>query len=250
MKTATKLLAFVMICVIVAASFAACSEKRILIIDDDTNSSMSSGVSDVTSNDDDAVEPSSETSEESLDPSEKVNGTYGNETMPDNIYVPQDTIVIEETRVVYGYNDIVVDNLIFDELKNTVIGHLTFKLINNDTEFAVAACSNNASVIIPSSINSIPVTQIYDEGFKARFIPDIVIPKTVKSIGIAAFSGGDYKPLNAVYYEGTAEEWRSISIDSWANDRLIKAPKFYYSDTEPTEEGNYWRYVDGVPTVW
>ena len=25
---------------------------------------------------------------------------------------------------------------------------------------------------------------------------------------------------------------------------------FYYSENEPTDEGNYWHYVDDVPTVW
>ena len=240
MKISAKLLAFILIGGIIATALAACSEKRILIIDDDTDAALLSELS----NDGDAVEPSSTT-----------NSTYGNETMPDNIYASQEynsgvpTTTIEDTRVVYGHNDIFVDNLVFDDNKNTVIGHLTFKLINNDTEIAVAAYDSHSSVIIPSSINSMPVTQIYAEGFKARFIPDIVIPKTVKSIEVAAFSG-DYKPLNAVYYEGTAEEWSSINIDPWSNDRLINAPKYYYSEEQPTESGNYWHYVDGVPTVW
>ena len=25
---------------------------------------------------------------------------------------------------------------------------------------------------------------------------------------------------------------------------------YYYSQARPTTEGNYWRYVDGVPTAW
>ena len=25
---------------------------------------------------------------------------------------------------------------------------------------------------------------------------------------------------------------------------------YYYSETQPTTSGNYWRYVNGVPTAW
>jgi hypothetical protein len=34
------------------------------------------------------------------------------------------------------------------------------------------------------------------------------------------------------------------------NIELENAPRYYYSETEPTEPGNYWHYVDGVPTPW
>ena len=55
--------------------------------------------------------------------------------------------------------------------------------------------------------------------------------------------------LRKVYYGGTASDWSSISI-GYDNDYLKRATRYYYSKTQPTEVGNYWHYVDGVPTVW
>ena len=57
-----------------------------------------------------------------------------------------------------------------------------------------------------------------------------------------------YALYGTVYYEGTEEEWNNIrfSIDS---DKT-KSNLYFYSETEPTENGNYWHYVDDVPTAW
>jgi hypothetical protein len=52
-----------------------------------------------------------------------------------------------------------------------------------------------------------------------------------------------------VYYTGTAETWAGIEIGSW-NYELTGATLYYYSETAPTEAGNYWHYVDGVSTPW
>ena len=90
MKRTVKLLAFLMACIIISASFAACSKKRILVIDDYTSGSAAS--------DDASVDPSDETTAYigqtpggSTSSSGKINGAYGNETMPDDIYVSPDT---------------------------------------------------------------------------------------------------------------------------------------------------------------
>ncbi len=36
----------------------------------------------------------------------------------------------------------------------------------------------------------------------------------------------------------------------YSNSNLTSATRYYYSETTPTEAGNYWHYVDGVPTPW
>lgn len=67
------------------------------------------------------------------------------------------------------------------------------------------------------------------------------------SIGEGAFNGCG--SLKTVYYNGTKEDWNKIAIDLY-NTNLTNATRYYYSETEPTTDGNYWHYVNGVPTVW
>jgi hypothetical protein len=69
----------------------------------------------------------------------------------------------------------------------------------------------------------------------------------VTMIGNEAFA--ECGNLTTVYYTGTAETWSKISIGS-DNTDLTSATVYYYSDTQPTADGNWWHYVDGVPTVW
>ena len=62
-----------------------------------------------------------------------------------------------------------------------------------------------------------------------------------------------------IYYMGTQEEWEKIDIAGrkstggvsfGSNRKLLEATVYFYSEEKPTEPGNYWHYVDGVPTPW
>ena len=80
-------------------------------------------------------------------------------------------------------------------------------------------------------------------------VENLIVPTSMKKFGeqivadVMFFSGIVYN----VYYLGTAKEWAKIE-----NSDKFKPSKglYFYSETEPTEEGNFWRYVDGVPTPW
>ena len=78
-------------------------------------------------------------------------------------------------------------------------------------------------------------------------LKSLVIGKNVTDIGHGAFQ--DCTSLTEVYYKGTAVEWESIEIGD-INDILVNAVRYYYSEAEPTTEGNFWHYVNGVPTAW
>ena len=80
-----------------------------------------------------------------------------------------------------------------------------------------------------------------------RYVTSVVIPNSVTKIDDFAFYG--CRSITSIYYTGSKEEWNAISIGG-NNVNLTNATRYYYSETQPTTEGNYWHYVDGVPTVW
>ena len=59
----------------------------------------------------------------------------------------------------------------------------------------------------------------------------------------------DCSGLEKVYFKGSEEEWDKISISAH-NEELNNAARYYYSETKPTESGNYWHYVNGEVVIW
>ena len=108
---------------------------------------------------------------------------------------------------------------------------------------AFEGCSSLASITIPDSVTSIGYYAF--EGCSS--LASIVLPKTLTNVYYYAFNGCN--ALSTVYYEGTANDWNLLTISSY-NSNLTDATRFYYSETQPTTTGNYWHYVDGVPTAW
>ena len=109
--------------------------------------------------------------------------------------------------------------------------------------YAFEGCENLVSIILPDSLTTIDRVAFYE----CTGLTSITLPKNVTTIGDYAFL--NCNNLESVYYEGTSEEWASISIGT-NNDPLTNATVYYYSEAEPVEEGNYWHYVDGVVTIW
>ena len=118
-------------------------------------------------------------------------------------------------------------------------------LIKIATNSLILGCKNS---IIPSY-----VTSIGGCAFRGSGLTSIVIPSSVTSIGNGAFK--DCSSLDIVYYVGASRsDWNDISIGN-SNTYLTSATLYYYSDNPPlnedgTYDGNYWCYVDGVPTIW
>ena len=67
------------------------------------------------------------------------------------------------------------------------------------------------------------------------------------SVGNWAFD--DCDNFENVFYGGTEDEFANVEIDE-ANGYFEETTKYFYSEEQPTEEGNYWHYVDGVPASW
>ena len=119
----------------------------------------------------------------------------------------------------------------------------TVKTISYD---AFRFCQNLKSIDFGKSVRSIGV----DAFAACSKLASIKLPKTIEVIEYRAFAFCE--SLSVVYYEGTEEDWNNIYIDDVGshNEDLLTATRYYYSETQPTEDGNYWHYVGGEVTKW
>jgi hypothetical protein len=112
-------------------------------------------------------------------------------------------------------------------------------LVLAKTEKDLTSCkiNENTKIIVGSALS--PCLEL----------KSITIPKSVKMICNGAFS--QCSIIENVYYTGTASDWVNIIIES-DNEYLTKDKIYYYSETQPTGDGNYWHYdPDGVtPVAW
>ena len=118
------------------------------------------------------------------------------------------------------------------------------KTVRSIGESAFADCTSLKQIVIPEG-----VTSIARRAFEGSGVRSIVIPKSVVYIAESAFVSNSY--LGSVYYGGSQAEWEAITIKG-SNTDLKGSTIYYYSETQPTEAGNYWHYdVDGVtPVIW
>jgi len=114
--------------------------------------------------------------------------------------------------------------------------------VTNIGNGAFGNCTSLMSITIPDRITSISFYAFSG----CTNLTSIAIPVSVTSIGYQAFK--DCSSLATVYYNGTESDWNNIDI--MIVNSITSATRYYYSKTQPTTEGNYWRYVDGVPTKW
>ena len=112
--------------------------------------------------------------------------------------------------------------------------------------FAFTDCTLLTSVTIPDRVTIIGNSVFY----KCDALESLIIGSGVTSIGdgMIYYESYDAK-LKSVYYGGSAEKWNTIAIGKY-NGNLTDATRYYYSATAPLEEGNFWHYIEDVPTVW
>lgn len=102
---------------------------------------------------------------------------------------------------------------------------------------------------IPSSVKTIVITEgieeITDYAFNGlSYVENIVVPLTVTKIKEDVFH--KCYNLKSVYFSGSQEQWDSIEIaetnsTSYATG-LKNATIYYYSPSNPNQDGNYWYY--------
>ncbi|MCD8206461.1 MAG: leucine-rich repeat domain-containing protein [Bacteroidales bacterium] len=98
------------------------------------------------------------------------------------------------------------------------------------------------SIVIPDS-----VTTIGDSAFSScPSLTSVTIGEGVTTIGAQAFYS--CTSLTAIYYTGSPSDWSNVSMgdsNGWATTLL-----YYYSETEPEDDGKFWHYVNGEIVVW
>ena len=89
------------------------------------------------------------------------------------------------------------------------------------------------------------ITTISDYAFSGcQSLESVTISDSVKEIGWA-FSG--CPNLKSVYYEGSEKYWIYNDLGNTFDNNVSV---YYYTETQPTEKGNFWHYVNGKPTIW
>ncbi len=112
-------------------------------------------------------------------------------------------------------------------------------VIDREENAVAVGCVNSA---IPDD-----VTKIASNAFAGRRLQALFIPKNITAIEDYAFTSCTF---GTVFYEGTKEEWNEkVTIGETGNNAFLSSLS-YYSENAPSESGNFWHYVDGVPTKW
>ena len=79
------------------------------------------------------------------------------------------------------------------------------------------------------------------------YIKTIFLPKTINLIAANAFENCG---VNVIYYDGTISDWNKVNIEG-GNEAIQNSTIYFYSSTEPVDEGNYWYYDEsGNITIW
>ncbi len=137
-------------------------------------------------------------------------------------------------------------------------------MVSEELNYTITVSNKNEIYTAVYGVIETPITDplIYTEQsdgtYSVKANPEVELPtaiaipatyegKAVTVIENNAFYG--CSSLKTVYYGVTASDWATISIDS-SNSYLTNANRYSYSETQPTTTGNFWHYVDGMPTKW
>ncbi|MBQ9116402.1 MAG: leucine-rich repeat domain-containing protein, partial [Clostridia bacterium] len=123
-----------------------------------------------------------------------------------------------------------------------IYGALNGKPVTTIAPEAFMDCSSFTSLIIEDG-----VTTLGDRAFaNCSSLQLVILPASIISIGDSVFNNS---PEAEFYFEegfGESEEFTAGE----GNDSINEESAWFYSEEEPEWDGNYWRYVLGIPVQW
>lgn len=131
------------------------------------------------------------------------------------------------------------------KLAKTDDGYIFYE--DGDTVYLIGYTGSETELTLPDKYNNKNYGIFKYAFYGCDSITSVTIGNGVTYIGYRAFRF--CYSLTSVYYNGTAEEWSNITIAT-DNSYLLNATRYYYSETEPATNGNFWHYVDGEIVVW
>ena len=115
------------------------------------------------------------------------------------------------------------------------------RTVNTIGTDAFKSCTALNTIIIPDSVSVLKDTFVSCDSLAYA-----ILPNTITTIS-GAFK--DCDSLTSVFYFGTNREWEGVDSREEV-ETMPGMTVYFYSETAPSESGNYWHYVDNVPTAW
>ena len=162
-------------------------------------------------------------------------------TIGDNafMYTPLESVVFADNANVTSFGAYAFSNCPFESF-----------IVPDSVETIGQQCFDNCNRLRTINLNN--ATSIGYQCFAScTRLESIVIGHEMDRIGNLVGDCGfsTCTSLTRVYFEGNQTEWNAISLNQ-EKATLEAKGLYFYSENEPGEAGNYWHYVDGVPTIW
>ena len=178
--------------------------------------------------------------------------TFANVTALENIYLTEKVKYIKN----YAFEG--------ETLNFNIDGNVKYIGTENNPYYAAISCSDYGKIFkYHEDTVTIGETRVFSDELEM-----VIIPKSVKYFLQEYFFSNERNlnktpNLKGFFYEGSMEDSTQMELLSngfgdnkhplsYYGYRLNNFPVYYYSESKPTEEGNFWKYAEDnvTPVIW